>query len=49
MEYSQALLTGKGLKLGEALAAGGQTTLTGLAIVFGVLVILMIVLYLFLN
>lgn len=45
--YSEALLTGKGVTLGEALATGGETTLIGLAIVFGVLIILMIVLMLF--
>ncbi len=45
--YSDALLTGKDLPLSEALAMGGETTVIGLAIVFGVLVILMIVLMLF--
>ena len=45
--YSEALLTGKDLPLSEALAMGGETTVIGLSIVFGVLVILMIVLMLF--
>ena len=45
--YSDALLTGKDLPLSEALAMGGETTVIGLSIVFGVLVILMIVLMLF--
>ena len=45
--YSQELLTGNGLTLKEALSMGGVTTLTGLAIVFAVLIILMIVLMLF--
>ena len=43
---SEALITGKDLPLGEALAMGGETTVIGLGIVFGVLVILMIVLIL---
>lgn len=47
MQYSEALLSGKNLHIDEALSTGGITTLTGLSIVFGVLVILMIVLYLF--
>ena len=34
--YSEALLTGQNLSLGEALAMGGQTTVIGLAIVFAV-------------
>lgn len=45
--YSEALLTGKNLPLSEALAMGGETTLLGLAIVFAVLIILMLVLMLF--
>ena len=45
--YSEALLTGQNLPLSEALAMGGQTTVIGLAIVFAVLIILMIVLSLF--
>ena len=45
--YSEALLTGQNLSLSEALAMGGQTTVIGLAIVFAVLIILMIVLSLF--
>lgn len=45
--YSDALLTGNGVTLGEALSTGGITTLVGLSIVFGVLVVLMIVLMLF--
>lgn len=47
MNYSEALLTGNGLTLGEALSMGGQTTAIGLGIVFGVLVVLMLVLVLF--
>lgn len=47
MDLSQALLTGRGVELGEALAAGGMVTGLGLTIVFSVLIILMIVLYLF--
>lgn len=47
MQYSDALLTGNGLTLGEALSTGGVTTLLGLSIVFSVLIILMIVLMLF--
>ncbi len=47
MNYSEALLTGKGVQLGEALSTGGLTTVVGLGIVFGVLLILMIVLCLF--
>ena len=47
MQYSEALLTGKGITLGEALSTGGITTLVGLSIVFSVLIILMIVLMLF--
>ena len=42
--YSEALLTGQNLSLSEALAMGGETTVIGLAIVFAVLIILMIVL-----
>lgn len=45
--YSQALLTGDNLSLGEALAMGGETTVIGLSIVFSVLIILMLVLMLF--
>lgn len=45
--YSESLLTGDNLSLGEALAMGGETTVIGLAIVFSVLIILMIVLMLF--
>lgn len=44
--YSDALITGNNLSLGEALAMGGETTVIGLGIVFGVLIILMIVLVL---
>lgn len=47
MQYSEALISGKGVELNEALSVGGLTTVLGLAIVFGVLAILMIVLYLF--
>lgn len=45
--YSEALVTGHDLPLGEALAMGGETTVIGLSIVFAVLIILMIVLMLF--
>lgn len=44
---SEALKTGKGVELSEALGIGGMVTVVGLAIVFGVLVILMLVLMLF--
>ena len=47
MNVSESLRTGIGLTLSEALGFGGMTTVVGLAIVFGVLLILMIVLYLF--
>lgn len=47
MNISEALATGKGVSLSEALSFGGMTTLLGLVIVFSVLVVLMIVLYLF--
>lgn len=43
---SEALLTGQNLPLSEALSMGGETTVIGLSIVFGVLIILMIVLML---
>lgn len=44
---NEALKTGQGIELGEALKVGGLVTGVGLSIVFGVLVILMIVLMLF--
>lgn len=47
MNISESLATGNGVTLSEALSFGGMTTVLGLAIVFGVLVVLMIVLYLF--
>ena len=47
MNLSQAILTGQGVTLSEALSVGGMTTFLGLAIVFGVLLILMAVLCLF--
>ena len=47
MNISEALQTGQGVQLSEALSFGGLTAVTGLSIVFGVLVVLMIVLYLF--
>lgn len=47
MEYSSEIIAGKGFELSEALSVGGTTTLVGLGIVFGVLVILMLVLMLF--
>lgn len=45
--YSEALITGQGVTLSEALGEGLKVTGVGLAIVFGVLVILMCVLCLF--
>ena len=47
MDISQALATGKGLSLSEALGMGGLVTGLGMTIVFAVLIILMIVLMLF--
>lgn len=47
MEYSEALLTGKGITLAEALSTGGKVTVLGLAIVFLVLIVLMLILMLF--
>lgn len=47
MNISEALITGKGITLSEALSFGGRTTVLGLAIVFSVLVILMLILMLF--
>ena len=47
MNVSEALQTGQGVQLSEALSFGGLTAITGMSIVFGVLVVLMIVLYLF--
>ena len=47
MNLSQAVITGKGVTMADALSTGGMTTVVGLGIVFAVLVILMIVLYLF--
>ncbi|MBQ3125172.1 MAG: OadG family protein [Clostridia bacterium] len=47
MNVSESLRTGIGVTLSEALGFGGMTTVVGLAIVFGILLILMIVLYLF--
>ena len=47
MEYSSEIIAGSGFELSEALSVGGATTLVGLGIVFGVLVVLMIVLMLF--
>ena len=47
MNISESLRTGIGVTLSEALGFGGMTTVVGLAIVFGLLLILMIVLYLF--
>lgn len=44
---SDSLATGNGVTIGEALSMGGQTTAIGLAIVFGVLIVLMLVLMLF--
>ncbi len=47
MDISEALRTGIGVTLPEALSFGGLTAVVGMSIVFGVLVVLMIVLYLF--
>ncbi len=47
MELSESLISGVGVHIDEALATGGEVTVIGLAIVFAVLVILMIVLMLF--
>ena len=47
MNVSEALQTGQGVQLSEALSFGGLTAVTGMSIVFGVLVVRMIVLYLF--
>lgn len=47
MNISEALLTGKGVTLSDAFSFGGLTAVLGMAIVFSVLVVLMIVLYLF--
>lgn len=44
---NEALKTGKGIKLGDALKVGGMVTGVGLGIVFAVLIILMLVLMLF--
>lgn len=44
---NEALRTGQGIELSDALSTGGIVTGVGLSIVFGVLLILMIVLYLF--
>ncbi len=44
---NEALRTGQGIGLSDALSTGGIVTGVGLSIVFSVLVILMIVLYLF--
>jgi len=45
--YSESLLTGQGVTLEEALSTGLMVTGVGLAIVFGVLVLLMLVLVMF--
>ena len=44
---NEALKTGQGVELSDALSIGGMVTGAGLGIVFGVLVILMVVLMLF--
>ena len=43
--YSEALLTGQNLSLGEALAMGGQTTVIGLAILMIVLSLFKVIFY----
>lgn len=47
MNLSEALISGHGITMGEALSTGGIVTVTGIGIVFAVLVILMLVLMLF--
>ncbi len=47
MDISEALRTGVGVTMPEALSFGGLTTVVGMSIVFAVLLVLMIVLYLF--
>ena len=47
MNLTEALRTGQGISLSEALSMGGKVTALGLTIVFSVLVILMIILFLF--
>ena len=44
---NEALLSGKGITLSDALSVGGMVTGVGISIVFAVLVILMLVLMLF--
>lgn len=44
---NEALLSGKGITLSDALSVGGMVTGVGISIVFSVLVILMLVLMLF--
>lgn len=44
---NEALKTGQGIELSDALSIGGMVTGVGLGIVFGVLIILMLVLMLF--
>lgn len=47
MNLSEALKSGIGITMGEALGTGGVVTLTGMGIVFAVLIILMLLLMLF--
>ena len=47
MNLTEALRTGQGISLSEALSMGGKVTALGLTIVFSVLIILMIILFLF--
>ncbi|MGM9937016.1 MAG: OadG family protein [Candidatus Ornithomonoglobus sp.] len=47
MNIEPELLSGQGVTLGQAFSMGGETVVIGLSIVFGVLVILMCVLYIF--
>lgn len=47
MNLDPELISGKGISLSQAFAMGGETVVIGLSIVFGVLLILMCVLYIF--
>ncbi|MGN1116734.1 MAG: OadG family protein [Candidatus Ornithomonoglobus sp.] len=47
MNIEPELLSGQGVTLSQAFSMGGETVVIGLSIVFGVLLILMCVLYIF--
>lgn len=47
MNIDPELISGQGVTLGQAFSMGGETVVIGLGIVFGVLIILMCVLYIF--